>query len=650
MKTIINKTLFLSIMTAFAIGTAMAQPKSNDIIPGSKGDLPTLQDVPEATENILPILHLEMVTGTFYLNNFTSELSLEFPLASTFGGQYYILQYKTNNSWADYASLDGVVHFEGDRAGVTPCSSQFRLKLNGGEKNGWVSNVITVPYVAPLACILTWLDHSWVDFVGAGIPLYNCKAYVTQYDQEGESQEYGEDCEFYAYQWYRRNPNTYEMTLIQGATGEQYTPTIEDVGYEIVKVVTGDNQNLGFYGAHTDGIVKMPIEASIEYLDNNGFVLNTSYVLPNGGKGLCISAEPGNPSSESVPFPEGSIKELKPGQYAVSINKEQYEGYELRYEDDRYRVAFIYDMPDWAGDGQIKPTYREAQLMPDRYMRQLQIKPLLNGVPVSTSVEILGKGIDGKFSTVATLSPEEAENGVFSTEVFGGKYYIKAHATDGTLETYYPDALVWSDAETVEPAAEDWSIDDWQPTTATINIVEAPAPLQGSSVIEGTITVQPNTSNARTRSGGGATYTVFLKDTSTDNIIAQTQTDANGKYRFENVPIGDYIIVPNIDGYLAKAATPLAVKVSKENQTISDVDCTMAELSIEEIFQEDGDYLAGDADGSGEVDAKDITAIVDYLLGKNPENFNKKNADANNDKKVNVADIVEIVNTITNKE
>ena len=49
MKTIINKTLFLSIMTAFAIGTAMAQPKSNDIIPGSKGDLPTLQDVPEAT-------------------------------------------------------------------------------------------------------------------------------------------------------------------------------------------------------------------------------------------------------------------------------------------------------------------------------------------------------------------------------------------------------------------------------------------------------------------------------------------------------------------------------------------------------------------------------------------------------------------------
>ena len=644
-----SKRSLLSIMTVFAIGTAMAQPSSNPVEPGTKGNLPALQDVPAATENILPILHLEMVTGTYYFNNLTPELSLEFPAASTFGGQYYILQYKSNNSWADYASLDGVVHFEGDRAGVTPCSSQFRLKLNGGEKNGWVSNVITVPYVAPLACILTWLDHSWVDFVGAGIPLYNCKAYVTQYDQEGESQEYGEDCEFYAYQWYRRNPNTYEMTLIQGATGEQYTPTIEDVGYEIVKVVTGDNQNLGFYGAHTDGIVKMPIEASIEYLDNNGFVLNTSYVLPNGGKGLCISAEPGNPSSESVPFPEGSIKELKPGQYAVSINKEQYEGYELRYEDDRYRVAFIYDMPDWAGDGQIKPTYREAQLMPERYMRQLQISLLLNGLPISTSIEILGKGLDGKLCTVATLSPEEAENGVFSTEVFGGKYFIKAHATDGTLETYYPNALVWSDAEIVEPAAEDFSIDDWQPTLATINLVEALAPLQGSSVIEGTITVQAEARKAFARGESGIACTVFLKDDATGNIIALTQTDASGHYKFENVPIGDYIVIPNIDGYRAKAAKPLAVKVSKDKQVITDVNCAMTELSIGEIFQDEGDYLAGDADDSGEVDSKDISAIVDYLMGKTPEKFNMKNADANNDGTINIADIVEIVNIITKK-
>ena len=40
---------------------------------------------------------------------------------------------------------------------------------------------------------------------------------------------------------------------------------------------------------------------------------------------------------------------------------------------------------------------------------------------------------------------------------------------------------------------------------------------------------------------------------------------------------------------------------------------------------------------------KDIAAIVDYLMGKNPGNFNKANADANGDGDINVADIVFII-------
>ena len=642
MKKSIQTIILASLMTLVTVSTAMAQPKSNDIIPGSKGDLPTLQEIPAATENILPILHLLMVSGTPSL-----DYDFEFPAASTFGGEYYTLQYKTNNSWADYTSLDGVVQFfgEGNAVVVSPISSEFRLKLNGGEKNGWVSNVVTIPYVASLGCVLSTLDHSWTDFVGAGIPLYNCKAYVTKYDEEGKPQDYGDDCEFYAYQWYRRNPNTYEMSLIQGATGKQYTPTIEDVGYKIVKVVTGDNQNLGFYGAHTDGIVKMPIEASIEHLDNNGFVLNTSYALPNGGKGLCISTEQGDPYCGSVPFPEGSIKELKPGQYAVSIDIEQYAGYEIRYEDDRYRVAFIYDMPDWNNDGELKPTYREAQLMPDRYKRQLQIKPLLNDEPVSTSVEILGKGTDGKLCTVATLSPEEAEGGVFTTEVFEGKYYVKAHASNGTLDTYYPDALVWSEAGVVKPEAENWEVEDWQPTCATINIAEAPAPLQGSSVIEGTITLQATAGNARTRGDGDMTCTIYLIDESTGKMIAQTQTDANGHYKFENVPVGDYIIIPNLEGFKAATSFPVVVHVTQANQAITNADCALIEASESEILHE-STMIAGDAFEDGVVDTKDIAAIAEYLMGKNPANFSKNNADANKDGTINVADIVEIVNII----
>lgn len=59
-------------------------------------------------------------------------------------------------------------------------------------------------------------------------------------------------------------------------------------------------------------------------------------------------------------------------------------------------------------------------------------------------------------------------------------------------------------------------------------------------------------------------------------------------------------------------------------------------------------YL-GEVNGDGEVDAKDIVDIVNYMMG-NPtstENFNEKAADANKDGIINAADIVWIVNKIT---
>jgi hypothetical protein len=59
--------------------------------------------------------------------------------------------------------------------------------------------------------------------------------------------------------------------------------------------------------------------------------------------------------------------------------------------------------------------------------------------------------------------------------------------------------------------------------------------------------------------------------------------------------------------------------------------------------------LLGDADKNGSVDTKDITVILDYLMDKKPDTFSFENADANSDKVVNVADIIQIVNIILNK-
>ena len=648
MSTILRKTFLLSALTVFAIGTAIAQPKSMDIEPGTKGNLPAVQDIPAATENILPILHLEMVTGTYVSNAFTQELSLRFPAAQTLGGQYYILQYKSGGSWVDYVSYDGVVHFEGDNAGPTHIANEYRLKLVGGNKGGWVSNVITVPYVNTLKCFLTWLDYNMSFFVGTGITQRNCLPYVEKIKENGEKENFDEKSPYFVYKWYRRNPNTYEMTLIEGATEFEYTPTMEDVGYEIVKAVMGDNENVAFYGAYTDGIVKMPIEASIEYLDRNGFVLNTSYVLPDGGKGLCLSAEPGDPYCESVPLPEGSVKELKPGQYAVSINVEQYEGYEVRYEDDRYRVAFLYEMPDWGDDGKMKTTYREAQLMPERYEAQLMVKSFFNDDVISGIVDVIGKNWEGKLEVIASMTTEELRADCFHLSA-GEQYYVKLRKTDKTLETYYPNALTWEDAKPIEPKMYDGS-DDFHVTVATIEAQPAFEPLNGKGTIKGKINLSGLSVRAKARKADGeaTTYTVYLKDKSDNAIIAMTETDADGNYQFDNVPVGSYQVIPNVEGYKASGNAGIA-NVTEANEVVN-VDCDMNEVDESELFPDDseGEALAGDADGNGTVDVNDITLIVRYLLGESVT-INMANADYNQDSKVDVADMIQLINNIVNK-
>lgn len=49
--------------------------------------------------------------------------------------------------------------------------------------------------------------------------------------------------------------------------------------------------------------------------------------------------------------------------------------------------------------------------------------------------------------------------------------------------------------------------------------------------------------------------------------------------------------------------------------------------------------LLGDANGDGNIDVSDITAIAAYILGTTPEKWNETNADANNDGVIDVTDI-----------
>lgn len=675
MKKSIQKVILPSLMILFSISTAMAQRfEMWEIIPGSRGPLPIPQELPGPDQGRFPGLILEkvdychhngfIVNGN-WMNLDTYEPYMPVSYPEVFGGEYYTLQYRTKSSgeWKTYTDDDGnVQQFSGRIAALDPKMTEdtdYRIQIHGGPMDGYLSNEVSAKMPTVHYSVITRRYISQPNFITPGVKVEGAmidaerqdRGHIEDYTPKYNtlaSFEYDSPC--YRHQWYRRNPKTLEMEAIEGATELDYTPVVEDVGYELVDVTTGDDINISFYAASSHGIVSVAIGASIDYIGDDGFVLNTDYDIPEPESKIIFNKYDENLGTDvEAPF-GNALEKRKPGQYAIKMDVESYQYGQLQYADEGYNLSFVYKSPAYNDDNEIigfEPWYHFPMIEPQAFYRMLQIKPLLNGEPFATSVDILGKNIDGKLVTVKTLEAEELSDGIMATDVYKGKYYVKANQTDGTMETYSPDALIWNEAGIVEPEAENWEVENWQPTCAIINIAEALAPLQGSSIIEGTI-ILLTTANARTRGNDDMTFTVYLKDKSTGKIIAQTQTDANGHYKFENVPVGDYIIVPNVGGFKTAESAPVEIQVTEPNQTITNADCNLVEASGAEIFHE-STVLPGDAFEDGTIDMKDVAAIADYLMGKNPDNFNQENADANNDGVINAADIVTIVNIYRNK-
>ena len=668
MRKFIQTIILSSLMTLFAISPAMAQPHDMwEIIPASKGSLPAPQEIPGPAQGRFPGLILEevnychrngfIVNGNWMnLDAYETYMPVSYP--EEFSGEYYTLEYRTKSSgvWKTYTDDEGkAVQYSGRVSALGPEITEdtdYRIMLHGGPMDGYLSNEVSAKMPTVNYSVITRRYVSQPNFITPGV-----KVEGALIDAERQDRGHLEDYEakyntLYKHQWYRRNPKTLDMEAIEGATELDYTPVLEDVGYELVDVTTGDDVNISFYAASSHGIVSVAIGASIDYIGDDGFVLNTDYDIPDPEKKIILNKYDETLGTD-VEAPFGStLEKRKPGQYAIKMNVESYQYGQLQYADEGYNLSFVYKSPVYDDNGYTKiigyePWYHFPMIEPQAFYRMLQIKPLLNGKSFATSVDILGKNIDGKLVTVKTLEADELSDGIMTTDVYKGKYYVKAHQADGTMETYSPAALIWSEAGIVEPEAENWAIEDWQPTCATINIAEPPTPLQGSSIIEGTIILQ-TTASARTRGNDDMTYTVYLKDKSTGKMVAQTQTDASGHYKFENVPVGDYVVIPNVDGFKAAASAPVEIQITQANQTITNANCNLIEASEAEIFHE-STVLSGDAFEDGTIDMKDIAAIVDYLMGKNPDNFNQANADANNDGVINAADIVTIVNIYRNK-
>jgi uncharacterized Zn-binding protein involved in type VI secretion len=128
---------------------------------------------------------------------------------------------------------------------------------------------------------------------------------------------------------------------------------------------------------------------------------------------------------------------------------------------------------------------------------------------------------------------------------------------------------------------------------------------------------------------------------------------ANGDYRFIATSM-DGEAIPVTSGTLfsvmLKADASLIIG-TKLTGTIKNIEFNTQDnqkLTFDDVLFyvviEDISVIPGDANDDKKVDAEDIVTITEYMMGKEPENFNFKNADVNGDSVINIADIIQIAN------
>lgn len=568
--------LFLAVLLCTSLMNAQPTP-SPVAEPGAKGLLPQTSGIAPARERELPILFLSHVGFSPYIINgyVDIEANLSFPMVSEVGCEYYTVQYKGygDTEWSTMSDGGNPRHFDDRTVGVSPDISRvtsYRLVLHGGEFDGYVSNTVTAKPISMASRYTGWGESPLVEHCMVDNPIGEQFTFSAETYKNGDITGYSveENPDYFTYQWYRRNPNNWDMEKIEGATNRIYTPTMEDVGWQLILEVGGDKVHLDFSLYHQFGdVVCVPVQASVAYVGSDGFILYTDYVIPEPQKQFVR----GETWMENVPeFDASCVSEKAPGQYVFRLPEEEYNYCVYALSNPAYFLTFVYNM------GDDEKWYREAQVMSDRYKGILKVKAQLDGSAVPATIDVVGKDIDGNWGVVASqeVNPETGE-AVFEqnwetgtdNRIFQGDYYVKARATDSTMETYYPATSFWTSASLVDIIDENM----WNAKQVEINLQPMPAPLAGTGVIEGTVGTDQLPMAGRKKAQDAeaqGNIVVYLLDAD-NNIVAQSAADIYGNYRFDNVPFGSYTVVPNVDGYVVVA--PTEVTLTAGNPIASDV-------------------------------------------------------------------------------
>lgn len=206
-------------------------------------------------------------------------VDLYFTEPSAYGAASFTLQYSDDNgaTWQNYQNggVDVVTAvYSQDNFSINPGGDyKYRLLVNGGESDGYISNEVEAPLSAVDTAFSGWHLDEGMALTGVITPYVGCgkAASFTVTSLSDGSQILG----YLSYQWYRVNPESFEMTPVPGAISLTYTTTPEDAGYYLICRATGDGVNVGgFVQILCDGAPEIPNQAYVTDVTATGFRLN----------------------------------------------------------------------------------------------------------------------------------------------------------------------------------------------------------------------------------------------------------------------------------------------------------------------------------------------------------------------------------------
>ena len=147
-----------------------------------------------------------------------------------------------------------------------------------------------------------------------------------------------------------------------------------------------------------------------------------------------------------------------------------------------------------------------------------------------------------------------------------GQYRVKAHMinqpsswTTGFLPTYSYNAAYWANAAVINHTGATVYANTW---------LQQGLPMTGPGFISGNVLQGANRGAAVGDPMGN--ITILLRNNTNNQLVASTETDANGTYTFTNVPVGSYNVYPEELNYATTPSAPIQITANNTNSTTND--------------------------------------------------------------------------------